>query len=643
VRTLDLTSIELPTAPIHSVSPLPMLNRVEPIGNISTEVPAEIVERASAGYPPSLLPYQAEDDYDRELSPIRHRVAILENEWLRATVALDLGGRLLSLLDRRSDRELLYVNPVVQPANLALRNAWFSGGVEWNIGTRGHAPTTMDTLHAASVDGPDGGPMLRLWEWERIRNVVFRIDLWLPESTPVLLASTRIRNVNDTPTPMYWWTNAAVVVRPDTRVLAPAIRAFRTQYPDRLGVAAIPGDGYLDDVTFPSRHVRAADFFFEIASVERPWIAAVNGDGTGIAHVSTSRLRGRKLFVWGSGSGGSRWQQWLSHGGKEIYAEIQAGLAPTQFEHMTMRAGAEWSWTEAFGAIAVDVEQSHGSSWTGAVSHVSAAIDGLVPADHMDEWHRVAGTFADRPPQTWLSTGSGWGALERLRRESAGEPWFDDSGTPFPDDSLGPDQQPWLDLLRTGAMPSHAREEPPGSYVTGIDWEARLEAAPPSWLTDYHRAVLAHGRGDRRVAAGLYESSSRIEPNAWAVRGLAEVARADGRLDDAADHAVAAARMTPSEWRLAIEAISRLLDASRPREALRLFDELPAEVRERGRLRLLAGWAAHQAGDVDRARAVLEEALEVADLREGERSIDALWTAVFPDRPIPADYDFRLT
>ena len=43
-----------------------------------------------------------------------------------------------------------------QPANLALRNAWISGGVEWNIGTRGHSPTTMDTLHAASVDGPDG-------------------------------------------------------------------------------------------------------------------------------------------------------------------------------------------------------------------------------------------------------------------------------------------------------------------------------------------------------------------------------------------------------------------------------------------------------------------------------------------------------
>ncbi len=486
---------------------------------------------------------------------------------MRATVALDLGGRLLSLHDRRADRPLLYVNPVVQPANLALRNAWFSGGVEWNIGTRGHSPTTMDTLHAAIVDGPDGEPMLRLWEWERIRGVVFQVDLWLPESAPVLLASTRIRNVNDVPTPMYWWTNAAVAVRPDTRVLAPAVRAFRTEYPHRLGVATIPDDGG-NDVTFPARHTHAADFFFDIPSDQRPWIAAVDGDGTGIAHVSTSRLRGRKLFVWGTGSGGSRWQQWLSHGGGEVYAEIQAGLAPTQFEHVMMAAGAEWSWTEAFGAIAVEVDQSHGSSWSGAVSHVGAVIDRLVPADRLDGLHRSAGLVADRPPQTLLASGSGWGALERLRREAAGEPWFDDAGTPFPDDSLGPDQQPWLDLLRTGALPEHPPDHPPISYVIGTDWESRLAAAPPSWLTDYHRAVLAHGRGDRRSAHDLYESSLQRQPNCWARRGLAEVARADGRPDDAADHAVAAARMAPSEWRLAVEAVGRLLDAGRPQEAL---------------------------------------------------------------------------
>ena len=641
MTTLSVTVIELPTAPLGPSSPLPMLEPIVPIGHFAGDVPAEIATRSRAGAPPSLLPYLAQDDYGRELTSQPHRIAVLENEFLRATVALDLGGRLLSLHDRRSDRELLYVNPVVQPANLALRNAWTSGGVEWNIGTRGHSPTTMDTLHAATVDGPGGEPMLRLWEWERLRGVVFQVDLWLPVASAVLLATTRIRNLNDAVTPMYWWTNAAIAVRPDTRVLAPAVRACRTEHPNGLRVVAVP-DGGDGDVTFPSRHVHAADFFYDIAPDQRPWIAALERDGSGIAHVSTSALRGRKLFVWGTGSGGRRWQEWLSHGGDEVYAEIQAGLAPTQFEHLMMPARAEWSWTEAFGAIAVDAERSHGARWDDAVDHVGAVIDDLIPGNQLDEWHHAAGTIADRAPTTMLATGSGWGALERQRLHAVGSAWFDDTGTPFPDSSLGPDQEPWQALLLTGQLPSHPPGHPPRSYVIGADWEERLGAAQSGWLTDYLRAVLVHGRGDRIQAAARYESSLRHKSNAWAQRGLAEVARAEGRHDASAEHAVAAARLAPTEWRLAAEAVSRLLDAGCALDALALLDSLPDDVRNRSRLRLLEGWAAHGAGAAARAQAILLDGLEIADLREGERSIDQLWTAVFPDRPLPAEYDFRM-
>jgi len=556
VTSLAVTTIELPTSALGAVSPLPMLDPIVPIEHIASDVPVDVATRSRAGAPTSLLPYLPQDDYGRELTPRPHRVAVLENDALRATVALDLGGRLLSLHDLRADRELLYVNPVVQPANLALRNAWFSGGVEWNIGTRGHSPLTMDTLFAARVEGPNGEPMLRLWEWERLRGVVFQIDLWLPASSAGLLASIRIRNLNDEATPMYWWTNAAVAVRPDTRVLAPASRAFRTEYPNGMRVADIPNDGD-GDVTFPARHIHAADFFFDIVSDQRPWLAAVDADGSGIAHVSTAELRGRKLFVWGTGRGGRRWQEWLSHGGDEVYAEIQAGLAPTQFEHLTMPARAEWNWTEAFGAISVDPDRSHGVDWGDATAHVEAAIEGLVGVDQLTEWHRAAGSVVDRTPTEVLATGAGWGALERQRRQVEGSVWFDDTGTPFPDDSLGPDQEPWLALLHTGRLPLHSTAEAPGSYVIGSGWEERLAAAPSSWLTDYLRAVLAHGRGDRREAVVRYESSLRHEANAWAMRGLAEAARADGRLGDAADHAVAAARMAPDEWRLAADAVSR--------------------------------------------------------------------------------------
>ena len=76
------------------------------------------------------------------LEPLLMPGVRLGNEILKATFLPELGGRLISLLHKPLGRELLNRNPVFQPANLAIRNAWFSGGIEWNIGQLGHTFST---------------------------------------------------------------------------------------------------------------------------------------------------------------------------------------------------------------------------------------------------------------------------------------------------------------------------------------------------------------------------------------------------------------------------------------------------------------------------------------------------------------------
>ena len=353
-------------------------------------------------------------------------------------------------------------------------------------------------------------------------------------------------------------------------------------------------------ISYPERHDESADFFFDIAPEQRPWIAAVGEDGYGVAHVSTPELRGRKLFVWGNGTGGRRWQEWLSHGRDEPYAEIQAGLAPTQFEHLSMPPRAEWSWTEAFGPLSVDAGRCHGAQWADAVAAVGAAIDELAPPAEFDDWHRAASAAARRPPSSMLATGSGWGALERLRRHAVGTEWFDDAGVPFPDATLGPEQRPWQVLLDTGALPDAAAAEAPASYVIGDDWESRLAAAPTTWQTAYLRATMLHARGAVAVAVAGYEASLRLARNAWALRGLADAARGE-RPGAAADLALEAATMAPHVAALAFEAAGRLLDAGRAGDALGWIDALPASVKT-PRLRLVEAFAAVAAGQVERAQ-----------------------------------------
>ncbi|NLL69765.1 MAG: hypothetical protein GX238_01390 [Epulopiscium sp.] len=62
--------------------------------------------------------------------------------------------------------------------NLAFRNAWFSGGIEWNCGVVGHHPYTCSPLFIATLTGDEGTPVLRMYEFERIRCATYQIDFF---------------------------------------------------------------------------------------------------------------------------------------------------------------------------------------------------------------------------------------------------------------------------------------------------------------------------------------------------------------------------------------------------------------------------------------------------------------------------------
>ena len=113
---------------------------------------------------------------------------------LTATFLPGYGGRLWSLVHRPTGRELLHRNPILQPANLALRDAWLAGGVEWNIGATGHWPLTCSPLHAVRLSAPDGTPVLRMYEFERLRRVVMTVDAWLPAGSPTLMVHVALHN-----------------------------------------------------------------------------------------------------------------------------------------------------------------------------------------------------------------------------------------------------------------------------------------------------------------------------------------------------------------------------------------------------------------------------------------------------------------
>ena len=499
-------------------------------------------------------------------------------------------------------------------------------------------------MHAAEVLGPDGVPTLRLWEYERLRRVVFQVDASLPPSSRALLVCVRIRNPNPEAVPMYWWSNAAVPERDDVRVIAPARSAYTTDGPT-LRKVPFPLHEAVDQ-SRPTGIARAADFFYDVKAEATPWIAAVDATGHGLGQVSTDRLRGRKMFCWGAGSGGRRWQRWLSPEGGS-YLEIQAGLATTQLEHLRMPAGATWSWVEAYGDVAADPEVVGGDDWEVVTAHVGGRLEHLAPTGALRAASERAAATADVAPTRMLCMGSGWGTLEREVREATGQDWLDESGTPFLPETLGPEQEPWLQLLHDGEAAGAALSvadpaTPPSSYVSGSSWERLLSSCPQSWARDYHLGVLAHADGDLDTADQRYSASTASRPTAWALRGAARVARERGNARRAAELLEEATAAAPEHPSIRVEAVTAALDAGDSRAALRLVDATPPAVGVLGRLRMLEAQAALASGDRPRAARLLTEGVVVPDLREGETALSDLWTHVFPDDPLPEQYDFRM-
>lgn len=632
--SLTIAQHSLPSAPLGAPNPLPAVAAMPeaPYAASTEGLPSEIAGNIAYGQVTSIHPYLLQDQYGRERRTAPMRLAVLENEHLRAEFALDLGGRLVRLLDRATGRDLVYRNAVFQPANLGLRNAWFSGGVEWNIGMRGHWPLTCEPLYAASVTGDDGEPVLRMWEYERVRGVIVQLDVTLDAHAPALHVRVRVRNPHPTETGMYWWTNIAVAQTPDSRVLTAAAHAYRTGYDGRLTRV----DLNAQDVSHPASAPAAADWFHELPADETPWMAAVEAEGSGLAHVSSPRLKGRKLFVWGDTTGGRHWCDWLG-GRTGAYFEIQGGLATTQYEHLPMPGGATWEWTETF--LPLHVDDVSGTAAVAAV-RVGAAVRATAAASS-DGLARLA-AVADRAPERMLSTGAPWGALEAVLSERYGVAFAGLPGIRF-DADAGEDAAYWRGLLGLAEPVPDDATAPPASYVAGERWERLLTEAPATWLTHYHRAVMAHARGDLAAAVAGYEASVRQRRSAWALRGLGLALIAAGRTDEGLDLLADARSLAPELAPLALELGDALVAAGHASEARTLVDSLPPSVQAAGRFRLLAVRAALAEGDRAAAGRVLEDEFDVPDIREGELSMSQLWQEAFGDRPVPERYDFSMS
>lgn len=537
-----------------------------------------------------VLPYLVQDVYSRDRSMVSVKSIEFENEHLKAVFLPEYGMRLFSLYNKDKQREILFKNSALQFANLAIRDAWFSGGIEWNIGQLGHTFTTCDNLFAAVCHDGEGREFLRCYEYERCKGVYWQIDFYLEGD--LLAAYVRFINPKEESVPFYWWTNIAVPEEKRVRIFSGNANVIYINPSSNEASNAKKGMShgvmpYLDslpgqDASYPQNFDFSSEYFFQNEKdTEQTWEAAAYNDNTLFFDCASDRLRYHKMFCWGVQPGGQHWKDFLSNDGKGDYVELQAGLCPTQVHGMDMPGKTTWDFVQVFGGMDFDYKKAEGE-WSDAQQRVHEAVKNQCSPAQIDALLERCRKSADAPIEDLLHMGSGYGALEEVRC-----PGCSPKGLWFPKASISPVESVWVELLEKKRIEDLPLSSFPRSYMVDARYgEALKEAAEQGGYTAqnlYGVFCMEEGRTDEAVR--WFERSIESCENPLALRNLFCVYQ-DTDLEKAAaymEKALALQGEIPE--REFVEEYTLWLDKTHQHEKLwNYYENLPQKVRQNERV-----------------------------------------------------------
>jgi tetratricopeptide (TPR) repeat protein len=275
----------------------------------------------------SVYPYTLMDKYTRQREMRSYEVIILENEYIQVHVMPDLRGRIQGATDKRNGWDFLYYNHVIKPAEIAVRSAWISGGLEWNH-PQGHGYTQFSRISHRITDEPDGGKTVWIAEIEPNRNMKWEVAITLRPGR--LFLETRGRFISVLPYPVQFASsqNAAMHASDEMEMIFPEGSHVSGHGKARTYLWPRADETEVDHSWFKNSK-RAVSVFVDGRGLIQDHWGCYSHDGdidAGTVIVSDYRdAPGKKYFTWGSHPLGRLWDTLLSdEDGPYVELQLQA-------------------------------------------------------------------------------------------------------------------------------------------------------------------------------------------------------------------------------------------------------------------------------------------------------------------------------
>jgi hypothetical protein len=157
------------------------------------------------------------------------KAVYLENEYLKVTVLPELGGHVYQIFDKTLNRDIIYTNPVMKYAMVALRGAWVSGGIEWNF-PDGHTLTTVASIDYVIRTEPDGSAALAVGDTERVQGMQWQVILRLRPGTRVLETEVTLNNRRPVTGRYWYWSTAGAPAAPIFASTIQCVKRIHTRF-----------------------------------------------------------------------------------------------------------------------------------------------------------------------------------------------------------------------------------------------------------------------------------------------------------------------------------------------------------------------------------------------------------------------------
>lgn len=250
------------------------------------------------------------------------KMVVLENRYLRVKIFPEIGGKVWSVYDKTAGKEMFYDNDAVKFRDIAMRGPWTSGGIEFNYGVIGHAPSCAHPVDWRIAQKADGSVSCYIGVLEMTSHSRWCVEINLPKDAVWLRTSSTWYNLTNAYQPYYSWTNSGVTAADDLVLIYSGTHAIGhggeyLSYPQNE-------DGR--NLSLYAQQEGMPSISYHVVGSHKPFFGAYYGKSDwGMLHYAQRDDKvGRKYFAWSRDDDGEIWVDLLSDCGVQ-YVEMQGG------------------------------------------------------------------------------------------------------------------------------------------------------------------------------------------------------------------------------------------------------------------------------------------------------------------------------